>query len=98
MFQAENLDVFFNEFTVEALINDRAFRVIFDYEFDELSFSAEGRDISIRMPTLDFSINQGDAVTIGQNSYRVASVRPVYDGKTTRLILRSSNDKLYNAS
>lgn len=99
MFQAENLDVFFDEFTVEALINDRAFKVIFDYEFSDLAFGAEGREISIRLATpSQFLINQGDAVIISQNSYRIASVKPLYDGKTTRITLRASNDKLYSPS
>ena len=87
---AENLDVFFKEFTTVAIKQDGStIEVIFDYEYNEFLDNSEGRNITALLPTARISSLQlGEGLTARGRQYEIQSIQPQNDEVISKLILK----------
>ncbi|MGL5805956.1 MAG: hypothetical protein ACRC11_11015 [Xenococcaceae cyanobacterium] len=89
--KSENLNLFLNDFAVDANINGILVKVLFDEEYLPLELGAEGRALTATGKTEDLkTIRHGMAISIEGKNYSVVGVHPIMDGKFTELELKES--------
>jgi hypothetical protein len=85
----ENLDIFLDDFARVATLDGVETRVIFDSNYLEMGFGAEGRSITALGKSSRLSnARHGDPITIDGKTYTIVGVRPQGDGAFTELELK----------
>lgn len=88
----ENISEFFNanEFAITASLPTGDALCIFDQEFLESDFGAEGRRFSALFDSAAIAqLSHYDTVVISEQTYEVIGIRPMDDGKLTEVILKN---------
>ena len=84
----EDINVFFDEFAITATLPSGDTPCIFDEEYLNADFAAEGRSITALFPTSAIAqLNHYDPIAINGQNYEVVGIRPVDDGNITEIIL-----------
>ena len=96
--KGENLNLFLNDFAVDAAINGTTpsggnlptlVKVLFDEEYLPLELGAEGRALTATGKTEDLkAIRHKTTIAIEGKNYSVVGVHPIMDGKFTELELK----------
>ena len=84
----EDINIFFDEFAVVATLPSGEAKCLFDEEYLNVDFAAEGRSITALFITSTIAqLNHYDLITINGQDYQVVGIRPVDDGKITEIVL-----------
>jgi hypothetical protein len=87
----ENLERYFNDFAVMAVINDQSIKIIFDETSDPMSLGSEGRDITALAITSEVTfVSHQDTLTIGGKAFEIVGINREMDGKLTELVLKEA--------